>query len=302
MKAETKVLVYLCACLLLMEVISRWMEPKLSADLRNILSHKEIPLQIWEDEKQGRTSILVVGNSLARACIDASILEREFEVAGFNDPRTYFLTPDASGVNEWTAAYRKYFLNSNATPDFLFVVTGPGHLLDQQVRSPEKLAAFHSRIDDWPELMRRDLQNGNERARFLLAGFSRLFANRERVRPLLFYRFVPGFEETAQRLNQTEGVFQGDVSGTANTFERLLESSAAQVDEIAIVAAPLPEPYSLPIEIERAALDSGACMLKEGASQSWSDDSFPDGYHLGSKEAGKFTAGLIRNFIQWKEE
>lgn len=291
MKTEAKVVLSVVAVLLVAEVAARVLEPRLSKDVRNILAHREIPGAISDVERKGGTSLLVIGNSLARACVNEEVLEEELSRKGYPGPEVFFMTPDASAVNEWTAAYRKYFPPGQASPDMVLIVTGPEHLLDHPVRSPEKLAAFHAAPGDRGRMIMEWLEGGNPRARFLLASVSRLFASRERIRPLLFYNFVPGFEETARRINQAfgDGAPPGRERPTATRFASLLDSIQAPPACVFVVAAPLPEQSDLPPEVGEIAAAHEVMVLDEGSRLRWPDDAFPDGYHLGKPYSRDFT-------------
>lgn len=301
MKSETKVILSLIVALAVAEGLVRVSESSLSADVRQILAHGRIPKKIAAAQAQGRFCVLVLGNSLARAAVDGATLEEELRRKGHREPLVLYLTPDASGINEWTAAYRKCFPpgDSGPRPDLLILLTGPSHLLDHPVRSPEKLAAFHASARDRPEILFRWMSNTSERSRFLLASGSRLFANRERIRPLIFYRAVPGYEMTAQRLNRPvnepayETVGKGE---TAERFAGLLDSLGIPVERVLVAAVPMPEPYVLPGAVDELTLKRSVPVYSEAAPALWPLEAFPDGYHLGGKHAIKFTHQLNEFF------
>jgi len=298
MKAETKVVIAVIVALFGGEALARVFESSLSADVRQMLAHERIPSQIAEAQARGRFCVLVLGNSLARAAVDRATLEEGLREKGYPDPLVIYLTPDASGINEWTAAYRKYFPpgDGGGLPDLVILLTGPSHLLDHPVRSPEKLAAFHAAAGDLPEILSSWLTTTSERSRFLLASVSRLFANRERIRPLLFYRVVPGYEATAQRLNRPEGDRPQQADGEGATVERfggLLDSLGLPSDRTLVAAVPLPERYELPEGVGKLASKRVIRVYREAASEQWPMEAFPDGYHLGERHAGGFTRGLL---------
>jgi len=298
MKTETKIVLFLLVVLAVAEGMARVSESSLSADVRQMLAHDRIPGAIAEAQAQGRFCVLVLGNSLARAAVDRVTLEKGLREKGYHEPLVLYLTPDASGINEWTAAYRKYFPpgGGGIRPDLLILLTGSSHLLDHPVRSPEKLAAFHASARDRPAILSSWLTTTSERSRFLLASVSRLFANRERIRPLLFYRVVPGYESTAQRLNRPEGErSQGaEVEGaTVERFGLLLASLGLPPERVLVAAVPLPEPYALPEAVGGLASARAVRVYREAALEPWPGEAFPDGYHMGVTFAGKFTMGVI---------
>lgn len=298
-KIETRVLLSLAIAWLLAEVAMRPLEPLLSADLRHIRSFESFAQQLESARSEGRPGVVVVGNSLARAGIDRETLVEVLNDQKLPRAKVVYLAPDASGVNEWTAAWRRYLTVAKVRPDLVLLVTGPQHLLDQPVRSPEKLAAFHARLVDWPEILRDWLGTGNERGRFLLAGISRVFANRDRLRPLLFYQRVPGYAAAVEAIRSgpnRETVARFEAGTGTERCRELFQDLVAGSGRVDLLAVPLPEPYSLPPEILRVAAENGVRVFGEAAAVRWSEDAFPDGYHLGGRAAERFTLAWGKTF------
>jgi len=285
-----------------LEGAARVAEPMLSADVRQIIALDGLPDKVSGARARGRSCFLVVGNSLAKAAIHRETLEAGLRRKGWPDPEVFYLTPDASGVNEWAASWRKHFpTEGGVQPDFLILVTGPGHLLDHPARSPEKLGAYHAAAGDRAEILWNWLPEIGEKVRFVCAIASRLFANRERIRPLLFYRWIPGYEETAHRLNRRDlgerRTTTGAVKESAVRFRELLASIPLPSGRVALVAAPLPEAYRLPGEVVAAASQRGIAVIDEGSVSVLPGSAFPDGYHLGPDESVAFTARLVREAL-----
>jgi len=287
LKPESKLILALAVTLLLLEAGSRGIEALLSADVRQMLAQNEIPDKVRQAEAEGRASILVIGYSLARAGIIPEEIAGSVLSPKGGNVEVLYITPDASGINEWMAAYRKGFPNSRETvrPDFVIIATGPGHLADQPVATgPEKLSAYHVAAEERWEALTNWMPSLGERCRFVLAGISRLFANRERVRPLLFYGLVTGYEVTAQRLNES-GIATNrpaiKIHQTAERLELLLDSLGIPPERVLIAAVPLPAPYELPAAVLEVAGSRKVAVYSKGGSSSWPSGAFPDGYHLG---------------------
>ncbi|MDF1859092.1 MAG: hypothetical protein P1U87_02690 [Verrucomicrobiales bacterium] len=296
MKAETKVVIVLLLFLLLAEVVARIVEPHLSKDVQEVISYGDMADSAILAREDGCSVVVLLGNSLTRTGIDAETLRDGLIRLGYHRPKIFYLTPDSTGINEWLATYRKHFVVSGGRPDLLLVGTGPGHLLDQPVRSPEKLAAFHvSRRDSW-EVFCKWLSGAGERSRFLLASVSRLFANRERIRPRLFYSYVPGFEETSQRINanETEILKTNGDSLTITRLNQLLGIAAPTASDVFAFSVPLPEPYQLPAVAVEAFANQDVVLIETGCELSWPLDAFPDGYHLSHDYSVRFTKELLR--------
>ncbi len=286
-----------------LELVSRKVEPRLSADVRQMLAQDEIPERVRLAKAEGRRSILVIGNSLARASILPSEIVGTVENPGEVPAEVFYITPDASGINEWTAAYRKAFPPESemARPDQILVVTGPGHLMDHPVTSPEKLSAYHVSSRDRWDVARHWLPDPGARCRYMLAGISRLFANRERVQPLLFYGSIPGYEATAQRLNRARNQQDAGESlkvvGAVERLELLLDSLDVEPARVLIVAVPLPDRYVLPAAVLSAAAERKIAVYTAAAAADWAASAFPDGYHIGPEEGRKFSI-QVRDQLQ----
>jgi len=298
LKSETKVVLSLLLALAGLEAAARVAAPRISADVRQIRAFSALPHQIKAVRAQGGSCFLVLGNSLAKAALHRESLKDGLRLKGWPDPEVVYLTPDASEVNDWTAAYRKHFPpTSKVHPDFLIVVTGPGHLLDQPVSSPEKLGAWHAAHTDFPEILHSWLPETGEKCRFLLGAGSHLFANRERLRPLVFYQWIPGYEQTAQRLNRREtGAAKpapGEASRSTVRFQQLLDSIPLPPERVVVVAAPLPVAYLVPETIRTQVSAHGITLLDQGSRAPLPPDAFPDGYHLGADHAPGFSRLLL---------
>ncbi len=290
MKTETKVLITLGIAWLLAEAVVRPLENRLSADIRHIRSFETFAARLEAAQSDGRLGVIVVGNSLARAGIHQETLVEILEEQGWPDPLILYLAPDASGVNEWIAAWRRHLLYRGARPDLVILVTGPQHLLDQPVRSPEKLAAFLAPFSDWSDILGDWLQTDNERGRFLLAGISQVFANRARFRPLLFYHLIPDYAEAAEEIRREVGTGERFESGYGtDRLQELLEDIVTVSARVDLLPVPMPEPYYLPPEVLEQAEDKGVNVFGEAAAMPWPRDAFPDGYHLGESAAERFT-------------
>ena len=283
----------LALALLIAEIVVRITEPSLSQDIRSILEFDSFAGKIREIRATGGTSIVIVGNSLARQGLDRQTLVAGFVEKGYPRPQVLYLTPDATGINEWSAAWRRYLTGAKNSPDWVFIVSGPRHLTDHPVRSPEKLAAYHVSRDDRFMVFKGWLKDNNRRGRFLIAGMSRLFANRDRIRPLLFYNLVPGYESTAQQLNEDRKQISIELSGDSVRFRFLLDSINLPGNQICVIGSPLPNPYELPPSVLQAASDNAVTVIALGNRKHWPLDAFPDGYHLSELQAKVFTRDVL---------
>lgn len=299
---EAKVVLVVVLGVIFLEIVSRMFEPRLSADVREMLSQKEIPERIGKARSEGRESVLVLGNSLARASLLESGIRERFVELGRPDPEVLYLAPDGSDISDWTAAYRHCFLGRSPSqaPDYILIGTGQTHLEDNPVVSPEKLAAYHAGREDYGIILWSWLGTTGERCRFLSASVSRLMANRERLRPILFYNFVPGFEEVARRLNEaekTEVVPPGERNASAGRFGLLLDSIPVPPERVMVAAIPLPWSYRLNKAVLETAEKRGVRVFAVEVLREWPAEAFPDGYHLSAVDGAIYTKAVMARLL-----
>ncbi len=299
---EVKVLLLVGLGLGCFEGLSRQFETRLSADLRQIRSHEEIPEKIAKAKQEGRESVLVLGNSLARAGLREPEIRERFAASGKPDPEVLYLTPDASDVSDWTAAYRRLFHGRNESPEpnYVLVGTGRNHLEDRRVVSPEKLGAYHAGRSDFGRILRTWLGTTDERARFLIASVSSLFANRERLRPILFYKVVPGYESVARRLNEgdpAKWLPTAPKNASAERFDLLLDSIRLPAERVMVAAIPLPWLYDLSPTLIEAADKREVRVFTGESDRVWPKEAFPDGYHLAPDGGASFTRSVMARLL-----
>ena len=304
MKTETKVVMVLAAALVLGEVMVRRVEGRLSKDVAHLREMGRLDEVL---APRGEAKVLLVGNSLIRCAVNPGLLTVPGQAAG----GVAALHPDASGVVEWRQAFRRHVLQRGAKPAWVILGTGQGHLADPAELNVERLGAWlvppRERLAFW-----REEGLGLERGvPFLLAGMSKLYANRGRVQPLLFYNAVPGYEGTARLLNEEHGrklvASLGDArSDVARSTARHLEGLLQDVKEtgarVVVVALPTPQRYTIPEPIRQTLEAHGAALLDFASVHALASARFPDGYHLDAEGAREFTqllnAELARRWAQ----
>lgn len=297
-KRETRVVLTVILALVVLESTTRVFETRLSADVRQMREHALLSGRIEKARAQGRATVLVLGNSLAAAGLRAGKIQARFAELGLGEPEILYLTADASNVSDWVAAYRNHL--AKVEPDYLLIGTGEHHLEDRKVVSPEKLGAYHAAGRDFPMIVGDWLPTNGERCRFLLAKVSSFFANRERIRPLLFYGFVPGFEAVSRRLNEA-GRPEKASSGSFERLGFLLDSVKIPAERVMLVEIPLPWKYELAPGARDRARARGVRIFDGDAAGEWKAVDFPDAYHLAPASGDRFTVAVMRAFLPGSE-
>lgn len=296
MTAEFKILGWLALALLAMEAGARVFESKLSKDVAHVRSLAGLPAQL----APGKGGILVMGNSLARCGVDGAGLS----AARPGGPEVAFMVPDASAAIEWAWGYRRHVLRAGARPDLVILLTGRTHLLDPAVVQIPRLGAHHVAGGDRLTFMREELAGFDDRAEFVVASVSRLFANRGRVQQLAFYGAVPGYETSVNRINIAAG---GGFTASRETGEpdrglrncaRLIDSVRESGAKLVVVTSPLPEPWNLPESVAGLLREKSVPVIPLGAELRLPAERFPDGYHLDPEGAEMATKVLAERLSQ----
>lgn len=291
--AEAKVLIGLIVALGLGEFTARTSGERISADLRHLHQLSDAPARIKSAEEKGEESLLIVGNSLARNGIDRSQVESKFgSVVSF--------TPDGSSVSQWAWGLRKYFLLKGARPDEIWLMTGRAHLLDFPV-SPEKLGGHYVSAGDLLRSLAAQ-PSGEDRSRLLLGWSSKLFAVRDRVRPIIGYGYLPGFEVAWPAIAALKGDSSGGEKGAGEMVAEpenldslgfLVEEAREVGVDIKVFVVPTPAGDSLPEVVRRFLRDESIPFYEFPQLEALGPERFPDGYHLDEKGAEIFTRAIM---------
>jgi hypothetical protein len=296
MKNEFKILLCLACLLLLLEAGARVFETRLSKDVQHL---RELPAQAEKIRTAGKDvfKVLVLGNSLARCGVDVALLTTELKQQLQREVVVAVMHPDGSRIEQWTYGYRRYFEQTGAVPDVVLLITGRLHLTDQPPDVSD-MGAFYVSNKDVPVFMRSSKVGGEDAARFFAARSSALLAHADRVQPLLFYRFVPGYEGTAGRINRSKRSdsplppTQG-LEPTCETLKFLANTLKSTGARLVIASVPMPEPYDLPGTVLGTVLGAHALLINTGRTLPLLPDLFPDHYHLDELGAEQLTKVIV---------
>ena len=270
---EGRVILALTVAMLATEAAFRMGDRLLSKDVAHLRSLNQTAAKI---ESANTSPRIVIGNSLARCGIDPTLL---------NNPSAVFMTPDGTGVAEWAYAFRRYVMHRQQHPREVWIITGPAHLIDGPIATPERFGQFFVGSQDRSSFIAHELNEIEGRSQFLLGAASVAYADRNRLQPLLFYNFVPGYEETARQIDQTLTLPtptkpSSQTVPTCHHLTLLLDSIQECGSRAVIISVPLPKPYSLAAPVIAAAEAHECRVVELGKLPSPSADAFSDGYHL----------------------
>jgi hypothetical protein len=302
MKTETKVLLTLGLIALVAEFGARNLGDRLSKDVAHLNHLSELPTQL---RPIGPAQVLILGNSLSRQAFDRQVLERSWRLLGGSRAKTTAIHPDASGIIEWSQAFRRYVLLPGCRPQFVLIGSGRTHLLDPKGDLEiERLGAWLVPPSERLRFAQNEGLTLEQRLPFVLASQSQLFANRGRIQPLTFYNGVPGYEATVRTISERRSSTLGaeNLMPSAETappqptlrhLRRLLDDIRASGATPVIVALPVPEAYTLPSTVTQLLAQQKVRLIDFGSTHSFPSSFFPDGYHLNEEGGRIFTEKLL---------
>lgn len=280
--------------LVLAESLIRLTERSLSVDIRHIRDAVNTAAQL--DQPGDSFDVLVLGNSSARAGIDADVLSRQLAAAGHPKARVFFFYPDGGNIGDWRWAWRRYFAPPHGQPDLVLICGSRSHFDDGRLE-PISAASYFVSGADALSFMRTELSALESRLEFLAAKVSLSFASRHRVQRRLldmvmpFNRKVLGdIADNAASKAQVEG--RSRIVETSTRLAALLDDLKAAHTPVAVVALPAHGGYEVP--------ESRAATVRQHGGQ-WIDlrnvpgilpGDYYDGAHLNHDGAIKLSTAL----------
>jgi hypothetical protein len=292
-RAELKVVAVVLLVLAGSEVVLRLIEPSLSLDVKHI---QQIPA-ISESLVAGKGErVLFLGNSQVRAGIVPNVIEQELKAMGVAPVHIERVFPDASMLPDWDRAFKHYFIGKARLPEVLVLCFSDSALQDSNLIDPTRLGHYYSSHAEIPEILDQELHEFDSRAEFVLASLSFSFANRTRVRTRALDVIIPGYRDSAQRINRQMKRSHSDTMAQKgyNRLARFLELVKGQGVRVIVVAMPQPNAYSLDPQIQLTVERAGMSFLDGRNVDGISRASFADELHLTSNGAAVYSRFLGR--------
>ncbi|MBX7212010.1 MAG: hypothetical protein K1X78_27135 [Verrucomicrobiaceae bacterium] len=287
---EWKVLVALAVVFLLAEAGIRLTERRLSVDIAHIRGAPEVAARL--DDGTRARDVLVLGNSSARAGIDATLLARQLDAVGRRSTRIHFFYPDGGNIGVWRWAWRRYFAPPVKQPDLVLVCGAKSHFDDIAPKPVISAGCFVS-AKDTPAFLSGELHSLESRLEFLLAKASLSFVHRERVQRRVLDMLMPHNREVLGAMAASAALSAPHSEGSARLAALLADLKAAHTRAI-VVTLPSVTPYDVP--------GSRIAVIQESAAR-WIDlrrvpgitpRDFHDGAHLNPDGAVKLTSALAQ--------
>lgn len=287
---------FLVLTLLSVEGVIRLIEPRLSRDLAQI---RNLPKVADALRQHQGTKVLVMGNSLTRQSVDAPLLTEGLRATGRTNPGVFFFVSDGTSIPNWDYGLARYFLNSGAIPDELFIGTGPLHLRDSY-GDASRLAAYYVDTADLKRAWTEDLPSWDDKCEFVMSRLSVLHASRYRIKPHVFGRLVPHYFDVEQWINSQRDAAQQRMGKAPAPQEKLrhlthLLASCRQAGvKVTLFSIPLPQRYQTSSTSLDTIRQGGARWLSLSDIPGLVPANFPDGYHLNPDGAKVFTREFVK--------
>ena len=282
-RAELKVVVVVLLVLLAAEVTMRLGEPFLSRDIQHIQQIPQISQSLAGSKAE---TILFLGNSQVRAGIDPLVIEQELKARGVTPVHIERVYPDSTSLPDWYHFFRQYFVRKSSLPNVLVLCFSDIALEDRSGVDPTRLGHYFS-TSEVPEILKDDVHDFDSRAEVIGASVSYAFANRMRVRTRALDLFVPGYRDSAQRMNRDMKCSHADTGGQTSyaRLERFLAMARHEGVQVVVVAMPQPVLYSLDPQIKAIVEGAGMSFLDCRNVGGIDPQSFADEMHLANSGA-----------------
>lgn len=262
-----------------------------SIDVRHI---KEIPRIVDGLSKARRPTVLFLGNSLTRAGVVPTALS-------LDRAHVAMIYPDDTTIADWHYLYERYVRSKGAAPDVLLVGFAGDHLSDSPALHLERLGGEFGGLGALAEAFRHDVLDLDGRVSYLLASLSTAYANRERVRALIFAALIPHYKSSAQAFNRAvrarHEASHGPSPRRYSRLARFLELFKGGSTKLVFVAIPVPAPHPIDPSLEELVRESGSRLLDLRRPAGLTEADYLDGYHLTPRGGELFSRELSRRLL-----
>jgi len=302
-KTERKVLLAALALLVSFEVTLRWVEPRLSGNVRHV---RDLPRVADELKRAKGTSFLFLGNSLIDSAVNSDVFTHTLIAKGVHPVVAAKAIPDGTTVWDWYFLYKHYFLRQGAVPSVVVNGFAWSLLADQRGPNPSRLAAFFTSMSDLPELISLGMTDVGDIAEFALAQSSRVYAHRDLIRNRALDRVVPDYRKYTQQLNSAATARGTGGNGAApkqsyRVLRLLAEAALDHNSRLVLVAMPVVSRYEVDADLLGTARSLGIQFLDFRQLSFLNNGSFIDPIHLGPKAGREFGAFIAAELAEHKD-
>jgi len=260
----------------------------LDYDRAHIAKFPEISKRL--DESPG-PRILFLGNSLMRHGVVLDEVRAELRRLGVERFTVERVVPVGTDVTDWLYIYKRFFINSDRTPDIVVLGFVRHHTVD--LKPPKRLRRLGRHfldLRDAPECFAHDVRGFDDQAALLASRYWATFGDQLIYRERTLYALLPGFQSSEKRLNRIltrrkeAAAARNSRPAPEPTFERLDRLAELLKDSGAdgiFAAMPLPHIWAPYPQVQKTVESRGMTYVDARKIDGVGPDDFPDGYHMG---------------------
>jgi len=281
-----KLIISVVIVILIIEIILRVIEPKISKDIVHYNQMDKI-VKSLDDEK----NILFLGNSLTRHGINKHVFQ-----SNLKDFKIGLIYPDDTTIIEWFWIFTTK-IKKNKEIKKLIIPFAPGQL-DDRILNTENLNKLSRLVPTsyLIELINKENLSFNQSFTLILSHFSVLYGSKEKIQRRVL-DILPFYRESIQKINNTlkkNNVATKAMPTNRHLFE-LINSAMKQNMKLIFVEVPLPSKYKTKDNIINIFKKfSNIKFITNDNFQDIKENDFLDGYHLNEKGSLKFSKKLLK--------
>lgn len=274
---EAKIVLVLLACFAVADCGLRMVDQRLSGNIAHIES---IPSLVASAGSNAERSMLIVGNSLTNNGVDEKIV-----AARLSDVGIAKITPDGTSLWEWKCLLEREVLRRQDVQIDVVVIGFAWHLLSDQARADaSKLGALYCELGDIRRPTAIGLASFGDRAEFLLARISRIYAMRDVLRNRVLPLVIPHYKTYTQQANAAGfGQEQKTPTYTYEHFGRLVATLEQKGTQIIVVAMPVQTDYEVDPELRELAARGKIGLIDLRDTEGLDASTYLDAMHLNAR-------------------
>ncbi len=172
---------------------------RISKDLNRFA---EYPAKAEKLYSKGGSNFAFIGNSATEAGIDLPLMEHLLREAGMSDAAVEMFAADASGITTWHYMVKNYFVSPGRVPRYFVINYSETSLVREGHLEIGRLAQCFTKVDDWREVILKELSTRSEILEFGLSLFSKTLAFSGRLRDRVLNLTIYDYKRVVRENNQ----------------------------------------------------------------------------------------------------
>ena len=294
-RQELKVVIFVLAVLLGVEIVMRCLGSSFSAEVRYL---RDIPERAETMARSGKFRVLVLGNSLTNCGFNSQAFKMEMDSMGAGPLHVEVVAMDGAHICEWNWILQNFFWDNNLDPD-LIIVNGAGLWQDDKNPEISRLVLYMDAADILPAFA-EDITGFGLRMEFLHSYALSSYANRKRVRLMVLNRIVPHYQNGSREVHRVARLPNRTTDKvktpkfTYRQVTRLVNGASQRRIPVIFVIMPMERIYDLQAGFPGAVRSADAEIADCRDASSMLQGRFVDGNHMDEGGARIFSRELAR--------